>query len=103
MKDLKRISASNKEIGRLQSNLEQWSVSVLKAGLNNGVLLEAISLSTGDTNAVEHKLGRAPRGWIVVRQRAAASIWDSQDANVFKTKSLALECSADVIIDLWVF
>lgn len=103
MKDLKLIKAADKELSRLQSNLEQWAASVLKAGLSDGVLLESVSLSTGDTNAVQHKLGRAPRGWIIVRQRANANIWDSQDANVFKTKSLALECSADVIVDLWVF
>lgn len=103
VKDLKQIRGSDAELSRLQGNLDTWAESVKKAGLNDGVLLTAVSLSTGGTNAIEHKLGRAPRGYIVVRQRANASIWDSQDTNIFKTKSLALECSANVIVDLWVF
>jgi hypothetical protein len=103
LKDLKLVSTRNPEMSRLQSNLEQWAASVILAGLNDGVLLEAVSLSTGGTNAIEHKLNREPRGWIIVRKRANANVWDSQDANVFKTKSLALECSANVTVDLWVF
>lgn len=103
MKSLKKINGSTNELSRLQSNLENWAVSIQKSGLNDGVLLQNISLTTGATSSIEHKLGRAPVGWIIVRQRANAQVWDSQDANIFKTKSLALECSADVTIDLWVF
>lgn len=103
IKDLKKIKGTTPELSRLQSNLENWVASVQQSGLNNGVLLQSISLSTGGTNAVEHKLGRAPSGWILVRKRSTADVWDSQDTNIFKTKSLALECSANVIVDLWVF
>lgn len=103
MKDLKGISTSNPELSRLQSNLDNWASSIMKSGLNDGLLLKSVVLSTGVINAVEHKLGRELSGWIIVRKRANAQVWDSQDTNIFKTKSLALECSANVTIDLWVF
>lgn len=69
----------------------------------NGVLIKNVSLSTGATNFVAHKLGRDPQGWIIVRQRANAIVWDAQDQNQLKSRTLALEASANVVCDLWIF
>jgi hypothetical protein len=66
------------------------------------VLLKNLSLSSG-INLVQHKLGRKIQGWIVVRQRADARIWDDQDNNVNVTTTLKLETSAAVEVDLWIF
>ena len=103
LKDLKKINGSTDELSRLQSNLENWASSVQKSGLSDGRLLQGVVCSAGGVNNVEHKLNRELIGWIVVGQSAQATIWDSQAANVFKTKFLALNCSANVILNLWVF
>lgn len=102
MKDLKRIAATNNEVARLQSNLEVWAQSVKLDGVNDGILLRDIALTAGATNLVEHRLNREPRGYFAM-PKSSSIIWSLQDDNVFKTKSLALDCSADVIADLWVF
>jgi hypothetical protein len=70
--------------------------------LNNGVLLKSVSLINGTTQ-VNHKLGRKLVGYIVTRQRAAASIHDSQDTNSMPALTLSLVSNADVTVDLWVF
>lgn len=103
IKDLKKISSTTEELARMQSNLENWAASVQKSGLSNGVQLTGILLNVGVVNNIEHKLGRQLQGWIVVGQNANAQIWDSQDANTFKTKFLALQSSANVTVNLWVF
>lgn len=102
MKDLKSVVTTDVTISRLQSNLDSWAKSVKFDGVNDGLLLKNVVLLAADVNLVEHKLGREPRGYFPML-KGNSIIWNSQDANVFKTKSLALECSADVTIDLWVF
>lgn len=82
-----------------------WS-SIINPILNtaelNTVLLKNVSLSTGSNN-VNHKLGRKLQGWYIVRQRAAASIYDNQDNNQNPDLTLTLVSSADVTVDLVVF
>lgn len=103
MKNIKKIKGSTPELTRLQSNLENWATNVQKSGLTDGLQLNAVFVSTGGVVLVEHKLGRAPLGYIVVGRDANAQIWDAQATNVFKTKSLALLSDADVTINLWVY
>ncbi len=102
-KDLKKIFASTDELTRLQSNLDNWTKGSQMATISNGNLLRNISLLTGTVNNVSHKLGRELVGYTIVRQRAQAQIWDTQDTNIFKIKTLALNTDADVVVDLWVF
>lgn len=103
MKDLKKINTEIADLGKLQDNVENWVSNINKNTIANGSFLGPISIAAGTVNNIEHKLGRQLKGWLVVGQNSNASIWDSQDANVFKSKFLALNCSANVTINLWVF
>lgn len=69
---------------------------------NNSLILHNISLVTG-TNVVNHKLGRKLQGWKVVRQKAAASLYDTQDSNQMPELTLQLVSSANVTVSLEVF
>lgn len=66
------------------------------------VLLKNVSLINGMTT-VNHKLGRKLQGWKIVRQRAAASVYDAQDANQMPDLTLVLISNAAVVIDLECF
>lgn len=103
IKDLKKVKGSTDEISRMQSNLENWAKAVQKNTPADGVMLSGVKLTTGSVNNVEHKLGRVLQGWQVIGRDSNAQIWDSQADNVFKAKFLALNCSADVTVNLWVF
>lgn len=69
---------------------------------SSGVLLKSVRLINGTTQ-VNHLLGRKLQGWQIVRQRAAASIYDAQDANQTPELTLSLVSSALVTVDLFVF
>lgn len=68
----------------------------------DSLLLKSVSLKTG-INVINHKLGRELQGWKIVRQRAAASIYDTQDQNQMPELTLTLVSSAPVVIDLELF
>lgn len=91
-----------KELSMLQT---QWSSQLnplLIAPLASGHILTQIALVSGSNN-IHHKLGRTLQGWFIVRQRAAASIYDTQDANLTPTVTLQLHASAPVKVDIFVF
>ena len=103
VKGFKKIQSENKDLNKVQSNIEQLMEPFLNSEVINGVLIKNISLNASITNQVNHKLGRKPLGWIIVRQRANSIIWDSQDTNTKANRTLELSCSNNVTIDLWIF
>lgn len=102
-KNFKKVANATEDTAKLQERLDEFFVPIAKCPLIDGVLLTNISVPTGSTIQVSHKLGRELIGWLVVRNRSQATVWDSQDANVFKQKTLALNSSANTVVDLWVF
>lgn len=92
--------STDRVISMLQT---QWS-ALLNPLLTapNSNTLTSIPLTTG-VNSINHKLGRALRGWTIIRQRALASIYDSQDSNPTPDTTLLLVSSAPVTIDIEVF
>jgi hypothetical protein len=103
IRGFKRTNVDSDAINKLQDNLDEYFAPFQNSDIIDGILLTNIALTSGSTNLISHKLQREPLGWTITRQRASATIWDSQDTNIFKTKTLALEVSADVIVDLWIF
>jgi hypothetical protein len=75
---------------------------VLKNPATNPILLQGVVLAAG-TNLVDHRLGKKLIGWQIVRIRAAATIYDTQDTNPHPDRTLRLVSSAPVTVDLLVF
>lgn len=83
----------------------QWSQAidpVITNPLNNASILKNVSLMTG-ANVINHKLGQNLQGWWIIRQRASASVFDTQDTNQIPQLTLNLTSSANVVVDLAVF
>lgn len=64
------------------------------------VRLVTVTLSTTPTT-VYHNAGRMPRGWVVVRQSAAGSVYEPSE-NTATTTTLTLAASASMTITLLV-
>lgn len=90
------------EFNMMQSQWASQLNPVIANSLVQGVLLERVSLSSG-LNTINHRLGRKLKGWFVTRIRGPASLYDTQDTNQMPDKTLTLNSSAAVIVDLWVF
>lgn len=101
LRELRKIGASD-EINKVQEYVGLALRPLLANPLLDGLLLEDVELANGVTE-VPHKLGRELRGWLIVRQDANASIWDSQTAHTRRNVSLMLNASAAVTVSIWVF
>lgn len=101
---IQKMQTTNREVNQLQNNI----IAAVQPWLDNPIsegrtpLLVSISLSVG-ANVVLHGLNRALQGWFIVRKRAAADIYDTQDTNTEPSVSLLLTSSAAVVVDLFVF
>jgi hypothetical protein len=87
----------------LQNSSQNQTISKLTSNaLSGGSIISGIALKSG-SNDVSHKLGQKLRGWFIVRLRANATIYDTQDSNQTPTSTLKLTSSADVTVDIFVF
>jgi len=69
----------------------------------DGVLIEAETLTAGETKNIEHKLGRTIRGYIIAKQDAAGVIFNDTSTTVDATKFIALQAVEDVVFDIIVY
>lgn len=96
------FKTDDKDISLLQTNWAQQLNPVIEFPPNKGTILKSVHLVTG-ANIINHKLGRNLQGWYIVRQRSAASVYDTQDNNQMSNLTLYLTSSANVIVDILVF
>jgi hypothetical protein len=103
----KVYTADNREFNRLQDNIEQSLTPVIDSRIVDGVYIKEIDLSTSDT-LVEHKLGREPLGFLVVRKFATGDVYESlTDAsgnNYDRNKFINIKASTTLSnVYLWIF
>lgn len=99
MKKYKKLSSLDPVVKQLQENIEQAINPVLTKEIINGILIKDIVLTTGSVDKVNHKLGRNPIGYIVVKRNANSVIWES----AMDSRTISLNCSANVTVTLWIF
>lgn len=97
-----QVQDDSRTSNQFQSNISNALTLLSRNPVVGGILLTQVQLSAGD-NTVSHKLGRQLQGWLIVRQRAQAQVYDKQDANTNPKATLTLNTSADVTLDLYVF
>ncbi len=83
----------------------KWAATInpiIANPLVNGNLLKNISVQSGD-NVINHGLGAALQGYIVVKNSAAVTFYDKQDVNSMPQLTLILHASDVTTISLYVF
>lgn len=101
-KALAQVQSNDLKLEQIQAASRTATQSSRSNPINGGTILVSIELSSGD-NTISHKLSQKPQGWFIVRQRGAATIYDKQDDNQNADKTLVLNSSADVTVDIFVF
>lgn len=96
------FSTQDKDVALLQTSWAKEINPVLGNPISSGSVLTHLVLASGD-NVINHKLGRKLQGWIVVGNTAAVSFYDKQAANSMPQKTLVLNASGAVTINLYVF
>lgn len=96
----KRLKSSTPELDRVQDNIQQYTTQLDTNPLLGGVLIKDVALSTTEVK-VEHKLGREPQGWLIVKKNAAQDIYES--SSFLPKRYLSLTAAGTVTASIWVF
>ena len=103
----KVFKPQDQEFNRLQDSIEQAVNPIIDSRIVDGVYIKEVDLSTADT-FVEHKLGREPLGFIVVRKFAAGDVFesltDSSGDNYDRKKFINIKASTSLSnVYFWIF
>ena len=98
---LRRTNTADRILGMLEDSVANLYAWLAGQPHLDARLVAGVRLAAGSSNKISHLLGRTMSGWVVVRKRATADIWE--DASTDPRLFLSLETSADVEVDLLVF
>lgn len=98
----KTFNTQNVEMNRLQDNIADGFGPVLTAEILDFNIVKSQVLAIGD-NVVDHRLGRAPIGWFVVRKRGPGNFYDKQDTNPTPTRNIVINSDSAVTVDIYFF
>ena len=96
------FQTKDQDLSLMQSRWKGILDPVLSNPSIQSIILERVSLGVGETS-IDHKLGRKPIGWRVIRLRAPAFIFDVQDFNQRPDLTLDLNSDAVTVVDLEIF
>ena len=86
-----------------QDHIEEVITPVLNAAIIDGVIVEDVILNSSTFTDVKHKLGRKPRGYIVIRKSAAQTVFEEAGDYENRKLFLKLKASGAVTVNLWIF
>lgn len=101
-KALANVQTNDLKLEQIQAATKSATQAQRSNPINGGTILTSIALSAGD-NTISHKLSQKLQGWFIVRLRGSATIYDKQDSNASQDKTLVLNSSAAVTVDIFVF
>lgn len=102
MNRLPVFANDDKDFQLMQSRWTSILDPVITNPSNNVIILKNVALISG-TNIINTLINRKLQGWRIIRQRAAANIYDNQDNNQTPQLTLLLISDANVVVDLEIF
>lgn len=93
----------NRQVNQFQQALTKALTPLTSNPISNATILPNILLVSGKVTQVPTKINRNIQGWILIRQRGNSVVWDTQDTNQNASQTLALNTTANTIVDLMVF
>ena len=103
VKALKTFNIKEFEMAQLQKNVKEFSDQLSNPFLV-GLLIEDIEISNTAPTNINHGLGKAVSGWLIVKINQNSTIW-ADEANQTLTSVLALSSSfvGTTKINIWIF
>lgn len=101
-KPYRRVQSDDRVVNQIQDNLQDVLNDLVKTQILNNLIIKNVELASG-TNTVNHKLGRKPQGYIIIRKDSNVSIWDNQTTNTTIERTLELQSSGTCNVDILVF
>jgi hypothetical protein len=100
LKVFKRLNFPDDRIARLQENIGVVADGLRDIDFLDGLRFDGQSVSSGSSGTTfNHKLGRTPKGWLVLSKYGLGDIYELGRTDT----TLNLKSSVTVTIDIWVF
>lgn len=99
MANLPLFKSEDQMLMLMQTKWKSQLDKVISNPFINGLLLEDVPLVIGD-NIINHLLSRVQQGWVLTDQNAGITIYRNAPFNV---RTLTLNSSGTVTVDIWVF
>jgi hypothetical protein len=97
-----QLWSKDQEVTRVQSHIQKTFAPLLELPFADGVLRADLSIGTADTE-IEHKLGRAYEGWLIVGLQTNAVIYESATSNTNKNSVIILQASSAATATIFFF
>lgn len=99
-----RVNPTNPEVQNMENSLVNTFSSIDKNPLlNNLNIIKTIVLTSGVDTYVDHKLGRAVAGWIVINKNGFGDVKQSSTTNLIPKSSIILQSNATITVDILFF
>ena len=103
IRSFERINVTDPEVQNLQYRLEETLRPVTDSSIIDGRVIEDITLASGTTSKIAHKLGRKLIGWVVVGKNAAQHVYDVNSGKTDLDTYIYLTAGGTVTVNIWVF
>ena len=97
-----QLWSKDQEVTRVQSHIQKTFAPLLELPFADGVLRSDLSIGTSDTE-IEHKLGRAYEGWLVVGLTTNSVVYESATSNTNKRSVIILQASSAATATIFFF
>lgn len=99
---LSKLPSENRELVKMQENMQQVVAPLTQSPMLNNILLENIVLRVGD-NSIAHKLLRKPRGYWIVSNSGVSNFYDNIVTGGATKLAFNLNSSAAITVSIYVF
>ena len=96
------LRSGDTTLDRVQVEIQTSLLPLLELPFASGSLIKDQVLGTSDTY-VDHKLGITPEGWMIIKQNADTSIYESATTNHVPDKAIILKAGATVTVSIFFF
>lgn len=98
------VGATIPEVQRMENSLITTFNSIIKNPLlNNITIVKSLVLTSGVDTIIDHKLGKAVTGWIIINKDTFGDVIQSSTANPTPTSSIILKSNATMTVTVLFF
>ncbi len=95
---ISQIITDDKNLQLIQNNVNNSLKPLESSPMNGGVVLNNVSLTTGQDNVVQHTLKHTPTLFLVGNLDSNSVVWMTAS----NSSTITLQCSASCKISLWI-
>jgi len=101
IRPFKKQNTDDRNLEVVQANIAATLDPLVRLEILQGRLIKDVAMLSQSDTPVDHGLGRAHVGWIVVGKNSNAGIWEVSGTT--PSKSVVLRADSAVTINLWIF